>query len=391
MAEKCARCEITSEKARLYDVIYEGKMGILCERCSIIENIPILKKPDDTQLKASSRNIEVYERMKRLSGYKDPTKPELNLRKERLNELEKNPSLQLPIKQQLNLIDHFHWEIMKNRRRKGLSHKQLAEAIGESEIALEMLEREKLPENSQYLIKKLEQFFQISLRKITEAEAMVIRKQKMTRTKPVLLDENGRELESIPEPLIEKGDIPLYLETQEEKEEVKEIPWYKKILGRKKKVEEADQLIEENKCDETLEEDETREYNQPLGSRYLEYRRREKQSKQSKDIGEPTFKLGENENLDLDKIDLNQVRISELKEIHKKRVVETTKQERKDEQRKIEDRERLIEARKEELRQMREKESRNIDDSLGGAELLGRNKKADEFTKSVEEFDDELV
>ncbi len=391
MVEKCARCEITSEKARLYDVIYEGRMEMLCERCSIIENIPILKKPDEAQLKASSKNLEVYERMKKLSGYKDPSKVELNFRKERLAELEKNPNLQLPFKKQLNLIDHFHWEIMKNRRRKGLSHKQLGEAIGESEIQLEMLERGKLPENSESLIKKLEQFFQMSLRKITEAEAMNIRKEKMIRTKPVLLDENGHELDRIPEPLVENSEIPLYLETHEEKEEIKEIPWYKKILGRKRKVEEVNQLIEnEDKNNDIEEEIQSEEY-EPLKNRYLEYRRREKMLAEPEKREEPTLNLGEDEDLDLDKVDLNQVRISELKEIHKKRVVETTKQERKDEQRRIEDRERLIEARKEELRAMREKESRNIDDSLGGAELLGRNKKIDEFTKSVKDFNNELV
>lgn len=379
MAEECARCDISGEKARLFDAIYECKSAMLCERCAIIENIPIIKKPDVGQLKASEKNVDVYERMKRLSGYKDHKDEEKLLREERLRELDKNPMLELPVKEQLNLVEHFHWDIMKGRRRKGLSHRQLAEAIGESEIAIDMLEHGKLPENSEILIKKLEQYFQINLRKITEAEAMVIRKQRNFRTKPVLLDEYGNELDHIPEPDVEH-DIPIYLETPENetREEVKEIPWYKKILGRKKKDKassiseeiEDSKFVEENISDETDKE----ENNIPVsGSRYLEYRRKEQMAKNPEKFKEKrvAIELKENEDLELDKVDISRVRISDLKEIHKKRV-ETTKQERKEEQKRIEEKQRLIEARKEELRAMKEKESKNIDDSLGGKELFER-------------------
>ena len=130
--ENCDRCKISGEKARLFDVIYEGRMGRLCERCSIIENIPILKKPDTNQLKESEKNIDVYLRMKRMSGYKEPVIQTKSEREQRLRELDKNPKLELPVKEKLNLVDNFHWVIMKIRRRKGLSHRQLADAIGES-------------------------------------------------------------------------------------------------------------------------------------------------------------------------------------------------------------------------------------------------------------------
>ena len=59
---------------------------------------------------------------------------------------------------------------MKNRRRKGLSQAQLAEVLGESEAVIQMIEKANLPENAGVLVKKLEQFFQIRLRKITEME-----------------------------------------------------------------------------------------------------------------------------------------------------------------------------------------------------------------------------
>ncbi len=388
MVEICSRCDISGEKARLFDAIYEGKSAMLCERCAIIENITIIKKPDIGQLKASEKNIDVYERLKKLSGYKDQKDEEKIIREQKLRELDKNPHLQLPVKEQLNLIDHFHWEIMKNRRRKGLSHKQLAEAIGESEIAIDMLEKGKLAENSEILIKKLEQFFQISLKKISEAEAMAIRKQKNIRTKPVLLDEYGHELEHIPEPEVET-EVPIYLQTAEVKGgETKDIPWYKKILGRKKEgqKQEIAQSIEES----VVHQEENIEEDIPVfKSRYLEYRRRESMAKNLKNSkNQPSINLKDDEDLELDNVDISNVLIGDLRDIHKKRI-EITKQERKEEKEKIisekqtedrkylnslnlEEKQRLIKARKEELRLMKEKESRNIDDALGGKELFER-------------------
>ena len=66
-------------------------------------------------------------------------------------------------------------------------------------------------------------------------------------------------------------------------------------------------------------------------------------------------------------MELKTISIKLLK--HRKKI-ETTRQEKIEEQRKIEERQGLIEARKEELRLRREKESEDIDRILGGAELL---------------------
>ena len=52
----------------------------------------------------------------------------------------------------------------------------------------------------------------------------------------------------------------------------------------------------------------------------------------------------------------------------------------------------MVEARKEELRLMKEKESKELDDVLGGTELLdvGETIKKIEDSDKVEEFEDEL-
>jgi len=199
----CERCGISGQVVRLFDAIYDGKMSLLCERCSIIENSPIIKRPDSAQLKEFEKRTKLYNRIRTIAGLKtEKDKKDTFFIGDRLKELDKNPRLELPEENQLNLIDNFHWEIMKIRRRKGLSQKQLGDVIGESEIAIQMIEKGKFPEASESLIKKIEQFFQINLKKINETESKFIEKEKKNN-KPVLIDEEGRELDTIPEEKIE--------------------------------------------------------------------------------------------------------------------------------------------------------------------------------------------
>jgi len=218
----CERCGISGDKARLFDAIYFGEMVLLCLRCSVIENTPIIKKPNTVQLKDVEKSAKVYDRMKVLIG-KPSLKEDTFFIGDKLKEIEEHPELELPEENQLNLIDNFHWEIMKVRRRKGMSQKQLGESIGESEIVVEMIEKGKLPENSESVIRKIEQIFQVNLRKITEFDRMPRKK-----TSPLLLDEEGNLLDKIPEPeieIIEEKEIGLKenIEIEDKEQELKDF------------------------------------------------------------------------------------------------------------------------------------------------------------------------
>ena len=326
--ESCVRCDVKEDEVRLYDAIYEGRMSSICERCSIIENIPIIKRPNAGQLKETEQGVGVLSRMKRLSGIKDEKSEEGYFREDKLKELENQPELELPEKEKLNLIEHFHWEIMKERRRKGLSHEKLAGFLGESVIVVQMIEKGKLPENAESLIRKLEQFFQIKLRKVSEMQKYLQGQKK----EPVLLDKLGKELEIVPEEEIEVFEI------SEEKEEVEDS-------------ENIDLDFEE-----------------------------------SRDLSGMDMEKGE---FDITQADLNVVRISDLRELSRKKV-EATKREQNEEAKRIAERERLVEARKEELRLMKEQETSELDKVLGGTELIGGNPKRE---KEVDEesFDEELM
>lgn len=219
--ERCVRCNVLGNEVKLFDAVHNGKIIKICERCSIIENIPVIKKPSASQLKESEKSMRVYDRMKRLMGLGQSKSEETFFLRDKLKELDNNPWLERPEEKPLELIDFFYWEIMKTRRRKGLSQKQLANYLGESEKAIQMMEKGNLPENPRILVDKLERFLHIRLRKISEAQRFLSRKE----SKPVLLNEFGRELGSIPEPAIEyykKTDE--YDEDGEESEEGTEPP-----------------------------------------------------------------------------------------------------------------------------------------------------------------------
>jgi len=334
-------CGVDGEKVRLFDAICDGRMECICERCSIIENVPIIKKPEASQLKEAEKGFGVYKRMRKLSGMKDVKEEKTFFIEDKLKELDKKPELELPEKDKLNLIEYYHWEIMKNRRRKGFSQKQLAEVLGESEAAIQMIEKAKLPENTEVLVRKLEQFFQIKLRRISEMERIMEKKRQ--EQKPVLLDEQGEKLDVIPEPEIEALEL-------------ESIPGLE--------IEEFGIISEEGgKIDEIQEESEVEE---------------------EKDLEGMDMEKGE---FDINKADVSAVRIGDLKELHRRKI-EATKQERIEEQKKIEERQRLVEARKEEFRLKREKESRKLDEVFGGAELLEESE--EDFEKRGE-FDEELV
>lgn len=387
----CERCGISEQEVRLFDAIYDGGMQNLCERCSIIENVPIIKKPNSSQLKESEKCPGVYDRMKRLSGIREEKKEETFFVEDKLDDLDNNPELELPEKSKLNLIDYFHWEIMKHRRRKGLSPQQLAENIGESSIAVVMIEKGRLPENAEIIIRKLEQFFQIKLRQISERDRM----RQAEKRGPVLLDSKGKEIEIIPE------------------EEIN-------ILG-KKELEEKVGIFEEDTVKD-IQDRECQVSEQELISKSREDVKDLDINSKEKNEETPKSPLECVDELDLDKIDKSAVTIADLKEMHRKKI-EVTKQEQIEEQKKIEERRRILEAlrerdrlkqeekikqeqleqqkieeekkrlieqRKEELRRRHEEELGDVDKYLGGSELLGKDKK--EFdSNSVEEFDKELI
>ena len=156
------RCSRTGEEVRLFDGIYVSEPVKICEKCSLMAGIPIIKRPNTSQLKSSEKPMGVRERLMRMNHLEVQGKSEMSLSDE-IKRLERIPQLEKPEHIRMKMVDNFHWMIKTERRRKGYTLKQLADAIQESQGAIELLEKGSMPENSINLVRKLEQFFNIRL------------------------------------------------------------------------------------------------------------------------------------------------------------------------------------------------------------------------------------
>lgn len=168
--EKCFRCARSDEEVRLFDGFY-GMEGVkVCERCSLIENMPIIKIHNASEF---NQNIHqtVRQRLSKMAGIDSGNKKEKSIH-EKLKDLDEQPELEKPENITFKLIDNFHWHVLRERRRRCLSQKQLSEAIKENEEVIKMIEKNALPKGALLIIQKLERFLGIRLIKISSPEKM---------------------------------------------------------------------------------------------------------------------------------------------------------------------------------------------------------------------------
>ncbi len=195
MVEVCFRCKRTEEEVRIFDGVNLGESVSVCGRCSIIDRILIIKKPSIGQLKSSESSEVMYNRLKKMAGIKIE-QPKQKSISEEIKELEEHPELEKPDYVPLRLVDNFYWIIQHERRKKGLTHKQVADTLHESETAIKLIERNNLPENYLPLIQKLEQFFRVKLIRISaeKKSASFVQPQfEISRVAPTLVDTQKSE------------------------------------------------------------------------------------------------------------------------------------------------------------------------------------------------------
>ncbi len=184
MFDECFNCGVSGERVRLFDAISGKGIVKICKECVSSENVPIIRKPSEiftnpvvySDLK--ERGKTVYERLSLMSGIK--TEEKRNFKSSELKQqetafgeiIDKNFKTQIKeeLKPRPDLIDNFHWVIMRVRRLKHITQEQLAEAIAEPGAAIKMAEKGVLPENNYKLVNKLEDYLGIKLIKKEFAE-----------------------------------------------------------------------------------------------------------------------------------------------------------------------------------------------------------------------------
>lgn len=80
------------------------------------------------------------------------------------------------------LVENFHWQVSQRRRMRKLTRKQVAEAVGETEDNLKLIENGILPANNFVLINKLESYLGLTLRKNKASDASALL-QKIAKAK----------------------------------------------------------------------------------------------------------------------------------------------------------------------------------------------------------------
>ena len=201
----CSVCGISGKMRGVFEVISPKGVIFACKKCVSEEGFPVLKKPDKKVFEESERKSSVYERLSRLSGIRHAEqreRPELKKQEESLRKVidrnyeEKMRMQDLRLKSRPDLIDKFHWIIMRVRRVRGLTQKQLAEVIGESEAAIKMAEQGLVPEGYE-LIDKIEGFLNVRL--IKERTSSMLGQNKERNIYPISSPEKRETRPSVVE------------------------------------------------------------------------------------------------------------------------------------------------------------------------------------------------
>ena len=243
--EKCFRCERNKDEVKLLDAIYGKEIVKICEECSLIEDIPIIRRPSTKQLAESEKPLKVRERLRMMAGLEDPkeeiskiSKSLMNVKLDNLRKpkdpreiLEEKFSLAKKRNIPLSLVDNFDWLIMIERRKRKMDRKQLADAIGESETAIKMIENKEMPDDAFKIISKIEQYFNIKLKKeTTNLQTQERKNRDMEPARILNLDKEA----------IEKLTIADLREMKEEQEKAE------KLLSTSHESDNEIEIIEEN-------------------------------------------------------------------------------------------------------------------------------------------------
>jgi len=136
----------------LVEAIEDGRIVKVPESYAKREGLLILKK---SPLQVQKQQPPSY--LTERKEHSDRTKPLTDYIRSRPDWREKQVLSEL--------IDNFNWQIRYNRRRLGLTRKQLARMINVPEEELQILESGRLPSNDFILINKVQKVLGVNLRK----------------------------------------------------------------------------------------------------------------------------------------------------------------------------------------------------------------------------------
>ena len=133
-------------KENLVEAIEDGKIVKVTEDYARKEGLLVIKRPELKPKFEKSNKMDPRSGMLRFELYRRP------LRKVQNNVL-------------ASLLENFHWVITQKRKQRGLTRKQFAQVLGETEETIKFLENGILPADDYILINKVQSYLGVNLRK----------------------------------------------------------------------------------------------------------------------------------------------------------------------------------------------------------------------------------
>jgi ribosome-binding protein aMBF1 (putative translation factor) len=178
MAE-CYKCGVSDERERLFDAISDKGVVKICRNCSEDEGLPLIQPVD---LNKPEKIKTVYERLSAMANLNpeehkraltERAKEDSMKRYKQDRQARQDATLKGVIdsnfeknkpKSRTDLIPNFHWVLMRTRRSKKLTQKQLAENIGEPVSLIISAESGTILNNADSLVRKLENYLGVKIR-----------------------------------------------------------------------------------------------------------------------------------------------------------------------------------------------------------------------------------
>lgn len=160
-------CSICGYDGELVTAVSEKGLMRICKKCASESDFPIISRQGNINI---PKGLSVYERLSKLSGYDKFRREQTPVQNQKDVELRKMvqqnvDSIKEKSRPRTDLIDHFHWIIMRARRSKKMTREQFAREIGESEAMIRAVEDGFIPENKSELVSKIEAALGIIIRK----------------------------------------------------------------------------------------------------------------------------------------------------------------------------------------------------------------------------------
>ena len=171
---ECFKCGVSEEKALLFDVISDKGIVKICKKCSLDESMPIIRRAESFNDSNSEQAVRGrvskgtgIDAPRKVGVIRSPARQDDNLKELVRRNFENKVKGKKP---RPDLIDNFHWILMRVRRSRKITQKNLAEEIGEPETAIKLAEQGIIPDGYQ-LVDKLANSLGVQIRKEKKPES----------------------------------------------------------------------------------------------------------------------------------------------------------------------------------------------------------------------------